>query len=151
MSSTLQRDFGSIFVSGLDFTGDKSIFNNGNGFDASTNSVITGNTYITQCIMGDGLVHRSNGVHTLFVNATNFTGNIQILATLGVDPANSTYLPVNLVSTIDGFTTNELSFDNNTGNGNAKIYFTVTGQYSWLKANISVVQHGILNLLKLAF
>lgn len=149
--ATLLRDFGEIFVSGLDFFGDKQIFNHGNGYNASNNVVVTGNVYITKPIMGDGLVQRSNGVHTLFVDTTNFTGNIQIEATIGKDPINSSYLPVNVVSTVDSAIYPQLTYNNRNGTGNTTSFYTITGQYSWLRANISGIQTGILNLLKLAY
>lgn len=124
----------------------------GNGYNATNCTVIVGQpVFITQPVMGDGLVHRANGQHTLFAQTTSFTGNIVIEATIGLDPANSTYLPVDIVNTVDGNTYSQITCISGNGNGNVRSFFTITGQYSWIRANISNIQTGRVELLKVAF
>lgn len=120
-----------------------------NGLNHETQDWPTANAnlYISQPVKGAGLIHRSNGVHTIQIWTHKFTGNITFEATLDLNPECATFLPIPITNTVDGNSTTQLSYCN----ANVNTFFTATGQYAWIQANISNIQYGLIQTIKLAF
>jgi hypothetical protein len=140
--------FGEVIISGLDYEG---------GFGTNTSKVPN---FISQPVKGDGLVNRSNGQHTVQIITSNLTANVAIEATLNRNPNNAVWIPVQLVSGMDGSSTNNLVFNylplvpGIQESGKPIItnkFYTITGKYSWLRANISNISHGRIESIKIAF
>jgi len=141
-------DYGEILVSGLNYYG----------------SIENGNTKIPQFISppvkGDGLVHKASGQHTIQIHTINFTGNIKIEGTLNRDPKTAVWIPVSLTDSMTGSISNELGFTYNfpvpgvpsTGKTvQLNNFYIATGQYAWLRCNVSNISNGILDLVKISF
>jgi hypothetical protein len=132
------NDFGETLVSGLCHRINQRNYNGGN-------------VYISEPVKGDGLVHRSNGQHTLFVRTINFTGNISFEGTLDLNPDCATYVIVPVVNPIDNTSNVQLNFDHRAGTGNSHTFYSLTGQFSWIRANISNIAFGSIDSIKIAF
>jgi hypothetical protein len=140
-------DFGTVMISGLDFYG---------GFGTNVSQLAD---YTSEAYKADGLVHRSNGNHTIQISASNLTANISILGTLSRNPDDGVWFEVPLVDS-NGNITENLSFTytpsvpNIPESGpavNTNEFYTATGQYSWLKAQVTGMSHGIIQYIKLAY
>ncbi len=113
-------------------------------------------TYVGPPCQGDAFTNRSNGFHTFQLKMFNVTANIQILATLDVDPNTTNYVPIFLTDVISGKTTNSLTFSGFPGseffnNGTVNRFYTSIGQYSWIKASITNFSSGVVDFIKVAF
>ena len=141
-------DFGETMVSGFSFRG----------------SVEGGNTHVTAFVgdpvVGDGLRHRASGFHTLQVNTINFSGNIAIEATMSRDPLAGPWLPVSLTALTDGTVYPNLQFvfdcpvpgiPSSGKTVELNNFYSVLGQFTWLRANVSNVSNGIISSIKVAF
>jgi len=141
-------DFGNVLISGLDYDG---------GIGTNTTKV---SNFISHPVKGAGLVNRSNGQHTIQIIASNLTANVAIEATLNKYPNIGPWIPVELVSGMDGSSVSNLVFDYTPlvpgiqESGKPVVtnkFFTITGQYAWLRANVSNMSHGIIQSIKLSF
>jgi hypothetical protein len=92
----------------------------------STVQTVTGSKY-----KGDGYYGRSDGFHTVQYNLTGFIGTINVQATLAVDPTDADWFTVYTqaypVSNLTNF----------------------TGNYVWVRANISNWTDGTVNSVQL--
>lgn len=82
---------------------------------------------------GDGYYSRSDGLHTVQYTYTGFTGTISLQATLAVEPAEE-----------DWFTVHTYTAANET----ASKITSFTGNYVWIRANISYTD-GSINSIEL--
>ena len=143
-----KTDFGEVMVSGLNYYG----------------SIENGNTKISQFtsspVKGDGLVHRASGQHTIQIHTINFTGNIVIEGTLDRNPLTTNWLPVPLTNTMFENTTTDLEFFyQNPVPGvpysgktvQLNNFYIASGQYAWIRANISNISNGIVDSIKISF
>jgi hypothetical protein len=123
--------------------------------DDSTITTVTGDKF-----KGDGYYGRSDGLHTIQVNLTGFTGQIEIQGTLAVSPTDDDWFNVELATnttvagTVDttgavssGSTVivSSLSFDDSTANNN----YNFTGNYVWVRAYVSNWTSGSINKIML--
>ena len=144
----MATDWGAVLVSGIDFSG--GLQNN----TANPN-------YISAPVKGNGLLNKSNGLHSIQIQTTNFTGNIQIEATLDKNANTAVWIPVNLTDTESGAVSKSLAFsipqavpgNYYSGSITTQInkFYSIVGQYAWIRANVSVISGGILQSIKLAF
>ena len=138
-------DWGSVLISGLDYHGGLE--------NASKPSSVIGPE-----VRGNGLLRRSNGLHVFQIQTSNFTGNVQIEATLDKDPNVGPWVAIPLYNAINGQTVTELSFVGpvpNTSGSDCPIQlnniYSSVGQYAWLRANVSAISGGILQSIKVNF
>ena len=143
-----KTDFGEVLVSGLNYNG------------SIENEPTKQSSYISEPKKGDGLVHRASGQHTIQIHTINFSGNIVIEGTLNRDPWTATWIPVPLTNSMFGNTTTDLGFVyQNPVPGvpysgktvQLNNFYIASGQYAWLRANISNISNGIVDSIKLAF
>jgi hypothetical protein len=143
-----RTDWGEVLVSGFSWQG------------SVESEPIHRSSYISHAVKGDGLVHRASGQHTIQVHTINFNGNIAIEGTLNTDPCVATWIPAPLTNTATGITENILGYvfvppvpgvpySGETIQRND--FYIATGQFAWLRANISNVTLGIVDLVKIAF
>jgi hypothetical protein len=141
-------DFGQTLVQGLDYDG-------GVGVNATNIS-----NFVSKPCKGDGLLHKANGQHILQLIANNLTANIQIEASLSRKPEDGPWIPVQLVSGMDNSISDTLTFEyklsvpNNQYSGTpvkTNNFYTITGNYAWLRANVSDMKFGRIESIKIAF
>lgn len=139
-------DFGLVIVSGLDFHG-------GIGNESHIPN------YISDAVKAAGLSAKAGGFQTMQVQTTNFTGNIKLEASLSKDPNNGPWVSIPIINTLTGDSSTQLTFKNNLSvvgtpnftSNNTNAFYTITGQYAWLRANISNISDGILSSIKLSY
>ena len=90
----------------------------------STTETVTGSNF-----RGDGYYGRSDGVHTVQYDYVGFTGQINLQATLEIDPQES-----------DWFTVHTENVEQGTANG----IINITGNYVWIRAQV-VYTDGTIN------
>jgi hypothetical protein len=95
----------------------------------STAQSVTGGKY-----RGDGYYSRSDGLHTAQYSLTEFTGTVNIQATLSIDP-----------TTDDWFTVYTQAYSTSSGS----FVTNFTGNYVWIRAHISNWASGAVNSIKL--
>jgi len=139
-------DFGAVLVSGL-------------GIQIQNANVHTPD-FISQPVRGDGLVHRASGFHTLQVHTINFTGNVTIEGSLSRDRDAGPWTPVVMTDTVTGEAFTSLDFlfvypvpgVPYTGKTiRINKFYSIVGQYAWLRANVVNIKTGLLDSIKLAF
>lgn len=144
-------DFGQTLISGLDYFGGM----------IGTNTTKISN-FVSEPKKGDGLVNRSNGQHTLQIKTSNLTANIQIEATLSKNPECGPWIPVQLINGMTGLITIQLNYNyapnittNNTQYCGQSLktndFYNITGNYAWLRANISNMSHGRIESIKISY
>ena len=110
---------------------------------AQSETILTANTHdgdstvqsITgEKFKGDGYYGRSDGLHTVQYNFEGLTGTINIQATLAVNPVDADWF------TVHSYTAAQES-DNKFAN--------FTGNYVWVRANISNWTDGTVNSVQL--
>jgi len=121
----------------------ETILSNQNHPGDSSSQSVTGEKF-----RGDGYYGRSDGLHTVQFNLTNFTGTIKIEATLDTTPEDTDYFDVELStnSTVSGtvdttgavssgstVTLSSVSFDSASENFN----YNFTGNFVWVRAIVS--------------
>jgi hypothetical protein len=100
----------------------------------STVQTVTGSKY-----KGDGYYGRSDGFHTVQYNLTGFIGTINVQATLAVDLTDA-----------DWFTVYTQAYPVVNNQGTTKSNLTnFTGNYVWVRANISNWTDGTVNSVQL--
>ena len=106
---------------------------------------------------GDGYYGRTDGLHTVQVNVTGFTGNIAFQGTLEIDPDESDWSTI----FIDGVNTSTLGFVDTTGaitqssgnsisvleldNKTGSLNYNFTGNFVWIRAKVNNWTQGIVN------
>jgi hypothetical protein len=143
-----KTDFGAVLVSGLNFN--SNVRNEPDKQPA----------YTSLPVKGDGLINRASGLHTVQIHTINFTGNIQIEGTLDSNICNATWISAPLTNTVTGNTTTTLSYTFNipipgqSSSGKTvqtNDFYIASGQFAWLRANISNMAAGVVDLIKVAF
>ena len=100
----------------------------------STIESVTGDKF-----KGDGYYRRSDGFHTVQCNLTGFIGSVNVQATLAVDPTDD-----------DWFTVYTQAYPAVNDEGTTKNNLTnFTGNYVWVRANISNWTDGTVNSVQL--
>jgi hypothetical protein len=100
----------------------------------------TANSYVSMPVIGDGILHRASGKHTLYVHTMHFTGNVVIEATMGADSNIGPYLTIPITNTMYGNSIDTLNFSNTTTHD----FYTILGQYTYIRANVQSMSAGIL-------
>jgi len=143
-----KTDWGSVMVSGLSYKG---------GIE---NAPINQSSYVSPPTKGDGLVHRASGQHTIQIHTINASATISIEATLDQNPSSGAWLPIPLTNTLTGQTSTDLNYvftppvpgvpySGKTIELNQ--FFIATGQYAWLRCNVSNISNGLIDSVKLSF
>jgi hypothetical protein len=83
---------------------------------------------------GDGYYGFADGVHTIQSRVTNFVGTLKIQATLATTPVEADWATITTVITSDGSTA--------VTNG---YLTTFTGNYVWVRVNVSEFTAGSIN------
>lgn len=86
---------------------------------------------------GDGFYGRSDGLHTVQYSVSDFTGVINMQATLAVDPTEADWFTVP--------NTDLSSTNNSTGSS----LYNFTGNYVWVRARVSNWTNGSITSIKL--
>lgn len=136
-------DWGITLISGLDYFG---------GIIGTNTSKIS--NFVSKAVQGDGLINRSNGLHTIQIGTSNLTANIQIEATLNKNPENGPWIPVQLDSGMNGNSINQLVYDyipNSEKSIKTNDFYTITGNYAWLRANVSNMSNGRIESIKISY
>lgn len=115
----------------------------------STITTITGEKY-----KGDGYYGRADGLHTVQINLNGFLGNIELQATLAVNPAEADWFNVKLGSgqTIDttgkfvSASTSKLEY---TANETSNKSYNFTGNFVWVRIYVSNWTDGTVNSIQL--
>ena len=144
-----KTDWGTVLVSGLGFN------------DGVGDNPVNLQSFLSDPVKGDGLVHKASGYHTFQIHTINFNGNISILATSdAVITPNTDWIPIQLTNTVNGNTANIIPYvfippvpgvpySSKTIERND--FYTASGQYAWLRANITDITAGDVPLIKLSF
>src|ERR1039457_2611221 len=143
-----KTDFGEVMVSGLNYYG------------SVENQHTKQTSFVSPPCKGDALVHRASGQHTIQIHTINFNGNISIEGTLDRYSNTGAWLPVQLTNTMTSNVATDLGYiytipvpgvpySGKTIELNQ--FFIATGQYAWLRANISNISNGIVDSIKLSF
>jgi len=130
-------NFGQTMVSGLQYYIPQRGFPGGQNGSA---------TFMSEPITCDGLVHRSNGVHTIQIKTIAFSGDIQFYATLDADPCSATYVPIYPTPSVANSAAT-LSFANISTNQ----FFTITGQFSWMKCSVNNIKQGAIEYIRVTY
>jgi len=130
-------DFAKTIVSGLAYYIPQKNYPGGQNGSA---------TYMSEPIKCDGLIHRSDGVHTIQIKTVEFSGNIQFEATLDTDPNCASFVPVYPAPMVANSAAT-LSFANVDTNN----FFTITGQFAWMRVNVSNITHGAVEFIRVTF
>lgn len=96
-------------------------------------------TLVSDPFKGDGYYGRSDGFHTVQYTLAGFLGTVSIQATLAVEPTESDWFTVY---------SSTYSLVNNEGETGSHIV-NFTGNYVWIRANISNWTDGTINSIKL--
>jgi len=114
-------------------------------------------TFTGEKYKGDGYYGRSDGLHTVQVNLTEFIGQIEIQGTLAIEPTDEDWFTVSLggsiVSTVD--TTGLISSATTTvainyiQNETSVKSYNFTGNYVWLRVKVSNWTDGSINSIAL--
>ena len=110
-------------------------------------------TLVSDKVKGDGYFGGSDGVHTVQVQLTNFVGRIELQASLSSEPSSSDWFSTPLSGTLAVDTTGAVvtastsTVTYNTATTNVKSY-NVTGNYLWLRAELSQFTAGTVNAIK---
>ena len=121
-------------------------------------SVHTGNgtqTLQSEKVKGDAYFGQSDGLHTVVVKLTDFIGTIKVQGSLESTPGNDDFFDINLSDeefTVDvsGLVTKKV-LDNliyNVSETGMKSY-NVTGNFVWLRADISNWQSGTISSIEM--
>ena len=130
---------------------------------AQSETILTANTHdgdstvqsITgEKFKGDGYYGRSDGFHTVQINLNGFLGNIELQATLAVNPAEADWFNVRLGSgqTIDttgkfvSASTSKLEY---TTNETSNKSYNFTGNFVWVRIYVSNWTDGTVNSIQL--
>lgn len=104
-------------------------------------------------VKGDGYFGRSDGLHTVQINLTNFSGEIAIQGSLSIEPTDEDWFTVELssvdpttmlIATVDTtgaitasndnkITLSSISYDGE----NSNVNYNFTGNFVWLRAVVS--------------
>lgn len=95
--------------------------------DDSVTETITGDK-----LQGDGYYGRSDGLHTVQHSVSDFTGTIEIQATLAVDPSESDWFTV-LSFLLDDTTQTSIN--------------SFTGNYVWIRATVEYTNGTVNNII----
>jgi len=140
-------DWGEVLISGLSYSG-------------GVGNVSKTTQYLSQPVKANGLVNRSNGQHTLQVHCINFTGNIQIEATLSKDPTVGPWVVIPLTNTMNNQVTTAINLSfapevpelpPSIPTVNFNQFYSIVGQYAWIRANVTNILSGSVELVKLGF
>ena len=111
-------------------------------------------THTGEKFKGDGYYGRSDGLHTLQIDLNGFLGNIELQGTLAINPTADDYFPIALGSgkTID--TTGKLVMSTSTkleytANETSSKSYNFTGNFVWVRADISNWTDGSVTSIKL--
>ena len=119
-------------------------------------SVFSGSTTLTsEKVKGDAYYGQSDGLHTIMVNLNDFIGTIKIQGSLETTPSDGDFFDINLSDeefTVDvsGLVTKKV-LDNliyNVSETSMKSY-NATGNFVWLRANISNWQSGTISSIEM--
>ena len=121
-------------------------------------SVHTGNgtqALQSEKVKGDASFGQSDGLHTIMVNLNDFNGTIKIQGSLETTPSDGDFFDINLSDeefTVDvsGLVTKKV-LDNliyNVSETSMKSY-NVTGNFVWLRADISNWQSGTISSIEM--
>jgi hypothetical protein len=118
------------------------------GFSGST-------TLTSEKVKGDAYFGQSDGLHTVVVNITGFTGTIKIQGSLETTPGDNDWFDIELGTddfTVDtsGLITKQAaeSLVYNIAETSMKSYNAV-GNFVWLRANISNWQSGTISSIEM--
>jgi len=109
--------------------------------------------YVSDRVKGDGYFGNSDGVHTVFWSVGEFVGTIEIQGTLAISPGDNDWTTVKLTDPsnrfyIDttGLVTGAVVESNRytTPTTDIKSY-NFTGNFVWLRAQISEFEQGVMN------
>jgi hypothetical protein len=88
-------------------------------------------------VKGDGYYGFSDGLHTAQLRVTGFVGTLQIQASLATDPSSTDWADISsAVLTGDGSTAITDGY-----------FYNFTGNYVWIRANITAFTAGTINSL----
>lgn len=111
--------------------------------------------YSSDPIKGDGYFGRSDGVHTVQIQLTDFAGKIEIQGTLASIPTEEDWFTVDLGTGNSSVDTTGLLKEENitfvsyfTFTTNIKSY-NFTGNYVWVRAKVSEWTNGTVNSIKI--
>jgi len=119
-------------------------------------SVFSGSTTLTSDkSKGDAYFGQSDGLHTVVVNITGFTGTIKIQGSLEMDPVDGDFFDIELGTddfTVDtsGLVTKKAAEQivYNIAETSIKHYNAI-GNFVWIRANISGWQSGTINSIEM--
>jgi len=118
------------------------------GFSGST-------TLTSEKVKGDAYFGQSDGLHTVVVNITGFTGTIKIQGSLETTPGDNDWFDIELgtddfVVDTSGLVTKQAaeSLVYNIAETSMKSYNAV-GNFVWLRANISNWQSGTISSIEM--
>jgi hypothetical protein len=139
-------DFGVTLLSGVDYHG-------------GLRNERTPSNLISDPVKGAGLEPRAAGHHSIQIETSNFTGNVTIEGTLSKDPKVGPWVSIPLEDGMNGQTVDRLVFVNqkaivgtpNFVSNNTNHFYSITGQYAWLRANVTNISDGILQSITLAY
>lgn len=131
----MNKDFSQFMVSGLQY------------WESQPGYKMRTPTYTGFPVSGDAFSLRSNGVHTIQIGTFGFSGNVQILATIDNDSDIATYAPIQLTNILTGDQTNIINYSNTSD----KTFYSVIGNYTWLKVSVTDFTHGVIDYVRIAF
>ncbi len=109
------------------------------------NTGTTALAYSSNPIKGDGYFGNSDGLHTVQVKLTNFRGSVAIQGTLATSPSETDWFNVRLD---DGSGNTISSINLNTATSTVNCY-NFTGNFVWVRANVSNWTVGTVNLIQI--
>jgi len=138
-------DFGSVLVSGLEYEG---------GLENKTHI----KQFTSNPVKGPGL-EKYTGSGTIQIHTINLTGNIQIEATLSKDSNCGPWVIIPLTNTMNSNVSTVLNFvfpNPVPGISSSALiqtnnFYSIVGQYAWLRANVWGISTGSVELVKLSF
>ena len=102
----------------------------------STQETLTSDNY-----KGDGYYGRSDGFHTVQYNLQGFIGTIVMQATLATSPTASDWFTLT--------NTEHTSADDSSANADGAHIYNFTGNYVWVKANVTNWTDGTISSILL--
>ena len=112
-------------------------------------------TYTSDKIKGDGYYGRTDGLHTVVWQLTDFVGTITIQGTLTTDPTTSDWVTIRLgaansssVDTTGLVSTGSISSITYSTATTATAAYNFTGNFVWLRATITNWTAGSVNSVK---
>ena len=130
-------NFGQTMVSGLQYYIPQP------GFPGGQNG---SSTFMSTPVKCDGLVHRSNGVHTIQIKTIAFSGNVQFYATLDENPCGAEFVPI-----YPQPSSSNVGASLNYANISTNAFFTITGQFAWMKCQVTDIKQGAIEYIRVAY